>query len=38
MYISAAAVLSIAECAHVGGSLKIAGELYEKSIAIIRNS
>lgn len=31
-------MLSIAQCAHVGGSLKIAGELYEKTVAIIRNS
>jgi hypothetical protein len=36
--ISAAAVFSIAQCAHVGGSLKIAGELYERAIAIIRNA
>jgi hypothetical protein len=31
-------VFSIAQCAHVGGSLKIAGELYERAIAIIRNA
>lgn len=34
----AAAVLSVAQCAHVGGSLKIAGELYERTITIIQNS
>ena len=31
-------MFSIAQCAHVGGSLKIAGELYERAIAIIRNA
>lgn len=31
-------MLSIAQCAHAGGSLKIAGEIYQKTIAIIRNS
>lgn len=34
----AAAMLSIAECAHVGGALELAGEIYKKTIAIIRNS
>ena len=31
-------MFSIAQCAHVGGYLKIAGELYARTIAIIRNS
>ncbi|KAG0627345.1 hypothetical protein M758_2G193400 [Ceratodon purpureus] len=34
----AAAMFSLAQCAHVGGYFKIAGELYGRTIAIIRNS
>ena len=31
-------MFSLAQCAHVGGYFKIAGELYGRTIAIIRNS
>lgn len=31
-------MLSVAQCAHIGGYLKIAGDLYRRTISILQNS